>query len=319
MNLSIKEKVYGTLFGYAIGDALGIGTEFMSSHEVAMRYPDGLRNYFQIVRDGHRSFWEKGEFSSDTESIAILLESIGEKDRIDLTDIAERMKKWYDSDPIDLTVNNHGIIPQPDFTKFPLESTKRAWRNISGLDSTSECLGRAFFTGFWNEDTERNVLNVCRMTHPHERCEGSSLVIATMSNSLFWKEEEAPYDYLMQIARRYHPDIVKHLEMARHGDLSDFNIDDEESYWHVTKVMGIALWALWHCESPYEGLFTIVNQGGDADTNASLATALLVLKHGIEKQREDGPSGLLDKDRLYRIANKVTDVLTNKFGHSART
>ena len=51
MSLNLKEKVYGFIFGGAIGDALGLGTEFMSVAEVRRRYPAGLQSYHQIVQD----------------------------------------------------------------------------------------------------------------------------------------------------------------------------------------------------------------------------------------------------------------------------
>ena len=37
----IKDRIAGCLWGQAIGDALGLGTEFMSRDEVLHNYPDG--------------------------------------------------------------------------------------------------------------------------------------------------------------------------------------------------------------------------------------------------------------------------------------
>ena len=45
-NETIKERFLGTIFGQAVGDALGLSTEFMSKQEVDRFYPNGIEDYY---------------------------------------------------------------------------------------------------------------------------------------------------------------------------------------------------------------------------------------------------------------------------------
>lgn len=44
-NEIINERFLGTIFGQAVGDALGLSTEFMSKQEVDRFYPNGIEDY----------------------------------------------------------------------------------------------------------------------------------------------------------------------------------------------------------------------------------------------------------------------------------
>ena len=76
MKDSVKDKIVGCLYGQAVGDALGLGTEFMSKDEVKRNYPNGLSEYSQIVQDYHRKRWDKGDWTDDTDMMLCIAKAI---------------------------------------------------------------------------------------------------------------------------------------------------------------------------------------------------------------------------------------------------
>lgn len=78
-----KDQIKGVFYGQAIGDALGVGTEFMSKQEVSKYYPEGLREYNQIIQDAHRSRWKKGSWTDDTDQFMCICDSLLAARRVD--------------------------------------------------------------------------------------------------------------------------------------------------------------------------------------------------------------------------------------------
>ena len=69
-------KIKGTIYGQAIGDALGLGTEFMDDKEMTQKYPDGLKHYAEIYQDSHRRRWKIGEWTDDTDIMLCIANAI---------------------------------------------------------------------------------------------------------------------------------------------------------------------------------------------------------------------------------------------------
>lgn len=311
MNLSIKEKVYGALFGYAIGDALGLGTEFMTYDEAKKKYPAGLTHYSQIIRDAHRSQWRRGEWSNDTEVVKIILDSFIRKQTFDYLDISRTLKDWYDTDPTDLTINLRMTLSQTQFANSPFESTKKIRQTLGKYSATSECLGRAIFT-FLSDDYLQVAEYLCKLTHPNEDAYTACKVIAAMSHRLFHKGFPATYDSLIKIAGEADADMAQFVEKAHHGSLHDIDLDDSSTGWFVKKALAGVLWSAWHSESFESGLFDIIAEGGDADTNAASAGALLGIKFGYSSIPQNLIDDLIGKENLATTAQNITDFLINK-------
>lgn len=184
MDISLKEKILGALFGYAIGDSLGLGTEFMTQKEVSRRYPNGLQDYQQIIRDAHRAQWKRGSWTNDTEIVIKVLESYVALGKFDYKDIACRLREWYLSNPVDLTRHQRILLSREDYASDPFESVSKSWQKIGLTENSSECLGKTLFA-FLSSDPLSTAVNLCRLSHPQGRSTMASRVIASMTHSLF--------------------------------------------------------------------------------------------------------------------------------------
>jgi ADP-ribosylglycohydrolase len=58
--------------GCAIGDAMGLATEFMSKQQAFAQYGRTLR-YDAFIRDRHRKRWTQGDFTGTTPAPVLLL------------------------------------------------------------------------------------------------------------------------------------------------------------------------------------------------------------------------------------------------------
>lgn len=59
----LVDKIVGCLYGAAIGDAIGLCTEFMLPDECRFHYEGQELNYDLIIMDRHRSKWQKGDWT----------------------------------------------------------------------------------------------------------------------------------------------------------------------------------------------------------------------------------------------------------------
>ncbi|MDR3197814.1 MAG: ADP-ribosylglycohydrolase family protein, partial [Planctomycetaceae bacterium] len=110
-----KTKISGVLFGEAVGDAMGLGTEFLSKEHVQQYYPDGLTSYDQFVRDRHRNRWQIGDWTDDTAQMLCIANAvIRDKDIVPQT-VAEELYKWFTDYPMGMGRNTRLVLSSPQY------------------------------------------------------------------------------------------------------------------------------------------------------------------------------------------------------------
>lgn len=300
-------SIKGLIFGQAIGDALGLASEFMTKEEVKHFYPDGIRSYDDIIQDRHRNLWQKGVWTDDTDQMLCILDSIIENKAIDLTDIARRFIAWKQTSGIGIGRHTLNVLSIGDYVENPFKASELIWNMSRKQSAANGAIMRTAILGCWNyTDWERvkvNTENVCKLTHYDPRCVGSCVIITYIVHRYLTNQEILKSDILC-IANEYDSRIIEYVELAFQNNIEALKLDEQGKIGYTLKTMSVALWTHNYSTNFYSGLKIVIEQGGDADTNGAVAGALLGLKFGLTSIPKYLIDNLAGKDLL---ANKIND------------
>lgn len=137
------DRIRGAVFGCAIGDAIGLHTEFLSrtasvstygpSPRFTLAYPPP-RGFEPLLEDRHRSKFSRGGWTDDTDqAILILMSFLRSGGRsVAPEDFAQRLRFWIqngfrplDRLPLGIGKTVRDVVTQPDFVLHPPHAAKR--------------------------------------------------------------------------------------------------------------------------------------------------------------------------------------------------
>lgn len=298
-----KDKIKGCIYGQAIGDALGLGSEFMSKTDVERYYPDGLCKYDQIIQDYHRRRWEKGSWTDDTDMMLCIARA-RIKNHFDISRIAQNFKDWFNSKPLGIGRHTYNVLSLADYTQNPMRAADIVWQLSRGKNAANGALMRTSILATSPIISEKEIADICHLTHPDSRCMGSCVLIVKVIQNLIFQNTQLNRSALKDIAVRYDHRIDEYIEKALDKNLSALSLDDQ-FMGYTLKTMAAALWCMWHCNCFEDGLLAIVNQGGDADTNAAVSCALLGAKYGFSNIPQYYTDNLRQQQTLEDLYKKI--------------
>ena len=309
----IKGKMFGCLYGQAIGDALGLGSEFMSKDEVIKNYPDRLKNYDQIIQDAHRRRRAKGAWTDDTDMMLCILEGF-ENGRFNSHQVAPNFKDWFNGEPMGIGSHTYKVLCMGDYVEQP-EMCSKLWWDLSRQQSAANgALMRTSVVGLAENEIEQQAEAICKLTHYDPRCVGSCVIAASIIHNLVWHDRQLSYDEIKDIAQRYDNRILEWVDAAYNStDISMLDLDETYSIGYTLRTLSAALWCYWHSPSFEEGLLSVVNEGGDADTNGAIAGAILGAKFGFLSIPEHYIDDLHNIEAYHnKITNLIEQILNEK-------
>ena len=301
------DRLKGTIYGQAIGDALGLGTEGMTDEDMAWKYPHGIKHYSDIFQDRHRKRWKIGDWTDDTDMMLCIANAIIKDKGVNLTSIAQNFKDWANGEPMGIGENTYKVLMIGDYVEHPLEVSKKVWEMSGKKAAANGGLMRTSIVGLFPKAVEECAVNICRLTHYDPRCVGSCVIVSELIHSLVYNEKRLSYHQIVDMAKKYDERIVEFVDLSMNTDIRALELQDEESVGYTLRTLAAALWAYWNARSFEDGLLSVVRAGGDADTNAAVACAILGAKFGFNAIPQEYVDGLIYKEQLDEVINGMKE------------
>ena len=267
--MDVADRVVGSVLGLALGDALGAPFEGRRADEV----PDPLPA-LELPWMG----LPPGSTTDDTAMARNLVRSLAARGSFDPDDLAARHLEWFRSDPTDVDTFTRRVLSRVDRGEDAFEAARAVWEErgpevSTGNGSVMYCapLGLAY------ADRAEELLEVApklsALTHFDERCRTAVLAVTLAVAALAdgHSPEGAVTGALAAVVDREGGEELEYLvEMAGVGRRID---GPDQGFCLFTA--GVALQSLLGTGDFETEVSRVVALGGDTDTNAAVAGALL--------------------------------------------
>ncbi|KAJ3489952.1 hypothetical protein NLG97_g5887 [Lecanicillium saksenae] len=329
-NQCLRDAIVGCLFGSALGDAIGLYTEFLSAEASKIAYPSRSFTLVpkseatKLLSDPHRDPHVPGEWTDDTDHALLILLSYLHKNGRDISprDFAVRLDIWVrqglralDTLPMGLGQTVGSTVRSKTFLENPEETALQRWKNSRYKAAANGSLMRTHPLGLMClqkslSETFQTAADFSVITHPDPRCIISCAIGTALVRGLILREIRTEEDIDMVIEKAiswfglYREEQQKNAEredepdldveeLQRHAkvkELTDLELDEPTKIGYVYKTFGAGIHLLRlsmrqtaNLTAPlpsqtaiFEPLITdLIMLGGDADTNACFAGALV--------------------------------------------
>ena len=264
---AVRSRARGCMLGQLAGDSLGSLVEFQPKEQIRAEYPGGVR----LLADGGTFDLIAGQPTDDSEMALAMARGLAELDRYCAMRTGKAYRAWLASGPFDcgITIRNSlNGMPNPN------SQANGALMRVSPLGIFGAGRKKADVMGWAKKDAA--------LTHVHPVCgQANALFAALLAHAIREGGTGAElYETLLVWMKRMKLEHALRgaVERAAHEKPRDY---ETQMGWVLIAFQN-ALWQMLHAPSLEEGVVDTVMQGGDTDTNAAIAGALLGAIHGEE-------------------------------------
>jgi ADP-ribosyl-[dinitrogen reductase] hydrolase len=259
-------RAQGCFLGQVAGDSLGSRVEFETAAAIASAHPGGVRT----LVDGGRWQTLAGQPTDDSEMALALARSIVAEEGYEPGAAYAAYREWYRSQPFDV---GHTTRAAMNGYLMGQSQANGSLMRASPLGVLAHAATAAQAAGWARADSA--------LTHPHLVCgDAVAAYVVAVADAVAHGDARHAWSAALAWARGAgaQAPVVDALEAALHAPRA---ADGENQGWVLVALQN-AFHDLLHAPSVEAGVVASVARGGDTDTNAAIAGALLGAVHGRE-------------------------------------
>ena len=273
-------RARGCLLGQLAGDALGSMVEFKTAATIRSMYPGGLREMGPSSVFGTLA----GQPTDDSE-LALALARTLVVHGFDVEQIAAAYGDWHESHPFDEgNATRQALSGIAAARRRGGNAAETAQQSASQDTQANGALMRQSPLGIWGYALDPTVLDGyvradTQLTHPNHVCQDASAAFIVALAAVIREGLDGRAAYARACAwdqAHGHSHKVTAALAAAQTTRPNY----EQSIGHVPIALQNAFYQALHAPSLEDGVVDTVMQGGDTDTNAAIAGALLGAIHG---------------------------------------
>ena len=297
------DRAQGVLLGLAVGNLLGLDVESYRASEIRDHFPDGVTEIDPRER--------QRPMDDDLAQAVELAEALAHDSDI-LAGFAERLVRWRAENGRGMGLMTNGVINLLEDGLGTPGAAMRYW-DESGRPETQpngalmRCAPVALRYALDPEQLVQQTASTSAVTHYAPGAQWSCIVVnATIAILLRGgtvsieelasaaSDDGAPAE-MVEWMRAVPEDIARRIEA-------------ESMIGHTYLAMQVGLWCL-SCDDDLESaLIQIVNAGGDTDTNAAVAGAVLGARYGASAIPQRWLDCIPDRDRIDAATESLNEL-----------
>ncbi len=268
-------KVKDGIIGLVVGDALGVPVEFKPREYLEKNPVTGMMGYgtYDV---------EKGTWSDDTSMTLATMQSIVNRNAIDLEDIMNEFllfvseSKYCQDEVFDYggtTINAIDMFA----SGCPASQCGGTSDRDNGNGSLMRILPLAYIPGI----TYKEIESVSGLTHAHIKSRISCVLYVEIAKSMLSHDHEISEHIRNSCDKiKKHYEGVEELREFENILNMDFHVYEGRSY--VIKTLEAVLYCLMETDNYHDAVLKAVNLGHDTDTVAAIAGGLAGIYYGYE-------------------------------------
>ncbi|WP_457572147.1 ADP-ribosylglycohydrolase family protein [Desulfovulcanus sp.] len=301
------ERYKGSLLGLAVGDALGMPLEFLSSGT--------FEPITDMIGGGHCNLLP-GQWTDDTSMALCLAESLIECKGFNLRDQLERYVRWYRSGHLSSTGKCFDIGNTVRSALINFEKTGNPYSGSTDEYSAANgsIMRLAPVPLFYACNPARAIElsgESSKTTHALKVCIDAcryfgGLIVGALNGAT--KEEILSEGYRPDSKKWTEDELVPEIYEIACGSFKRREPPDIKGSGYVVKSLEAALWSFYKSDSFKEGCLRAVNLGNDADTTGAVYGQLAGAYYGIQGIPEEWLKKLAYAQLIESFAEKIYEL-----------